>query len=339
MSALEVVGLGKTYPGGPPVLRDVSLSVAAGERLALLGVSGSGKSTLLRCVAGFETPDAGDVRLDGGSVLNVPAERRGVGMVFQAPVLFGHLSVRENVAFGPRVQGRAEREVQRTVAELLARTGLEAQAEQRPDQLSGGQAQRAALARALAARPRLLLLDEPLSALDTPLRRELREWLVTLLSEEGRPSLLVTHDQEEAFAFGDRIGVLHAGQLAQLGPPAELYARPATVAVAALMGVDNLLPGEQRGRVVQTALGPLRAGVEREGLVWAVLRAADLGPGEEARGEVVRVTFAGEGGHRVAVRTAGGHLLVTLRPDAPGVGTAVGLGVRPAEVWTVPAGE
>ncbi|MEF2277520.1 ABC transporter ATP-binding protein [Deinococcus sp. YIM 134068] len=337
MMGLEVLDLGKTYPGGPPVLEGVSLSVAAGERLALLGVSGSGKSTLLRCVAGFETPDGGDIRVAGRSVLGVPAERRGVGLVFQAPLLFPHLTVRENVAFGPRVAGLPDAEVRRRVDEMLVRTDLMAQARARPHQLSGGQAQRAALARTLAARPRLLLLDEPLSALDAPLRRRLREWLVTLLDGQDVPSILVTHDGEEAFAFGQRLGVLHGGRLAQVGTPAEVYARPASAAVAALLGAENLLPGVQRGREVQTVLGTLPAATERHGPVTVVLRAEQLVPGGQFTGQVTRVVFAGTG-QRVTVRTGDGLHSTALWPleEALTPGQTLGLGVRPGEVWTVP---
>ncbi len=333
MTALTVRGLSRRF-GRTTVLDHLDMQLAPGERFVLLGASGSGKSTALRLIAGHDRPDAGDVHLDGASVLGVPPERRGVGMVFQAPLLFPHLTVRENVAFGPRMQGLSRPDTRARVEEMLRRTQLESQAALRPHQLSGGQAQRAALARALAARPRVLLLDEPFSALDAPLRQALRAWLVTLLDDSGTTSVFVTHDQEEAFAVGQRLGVLHAGRLAQVGAPAELYGRPLSAAVAHLLGPATLLPGLQEGRTVRTALGVLQAMEARHGPVTVLLRPEDLRPGERFTATVERVVFAGD--HlRATVECAGQRLLAQLPAHHPArSGEVIGLEVPP--VWTFP---
>ena len=220
----------------------VSLSIRGGEFLTLLGPSGCGKTTLLRMISGFETPDSGTVWLDGRDVTGLPPYRRDVNQVFQSYALFPHLSVADNVAFGLRVRHVAKAEVRRRVAaavELVSLAGMEGR---KPHQLSGGQRQRVALARALVCEPKVLLLDEPLAALDAKLRRSMQVELKRLQARVGITFVFVTHDQEEALTMSDRIAVLNAGMIQQLGTPADLYHRPATAFVATFLGQANLLP-------------------------------------------------------------------------------------------------
>jgi sulfate transport system ATP-binding protein len=229
---------------------DVSFEVPAGQLVALLGPSGSGKSTILRIIAGLEAADSGEVELTGEDATNLPVQRRGVGFVFQHYALFRHMSVRENVAFGLEVQQPrpSEREVRERVDELLNLVQLFGYAERYPSQLSGGQRQRVALARALAPRPKVLLLDEPFGALDAQVRDELRTWLRRLHDEVHVTSLFVTHDQQEAFEVSDQVVVLNKGKVEQMGPPQELYEKPATPFVTKFLGSVNILR-------VETVLG------------------------------------------------------------------------------------
>jgi sulfate/thiosulfate transport system ATP-binding protein len=232
---IDIDGLSKSF-GDFAALQDVSLEVPEGSLTALLGPSGSGKSTLLRIVAGLETPDAGTVSIDGADVSHVPAQKRGIGFVFQHYAAFTHMSVRENVAFGLRIRKRPGDEINARVDELVALVGLTKWAQQRPSQLSGGQRQRMALARALAVAPRVLLLDEPFGALDATVRAELRAWLRRLHDEQGVTTVLVTHDQEEAMEVADRIAVMNAGSIEQVGSPREIYDRPANESVMGFVG-------------------------------------------------------------------------------------------------------
>lgn len=227
-----------------PVLRDVSLEVAAGETVCLLGPSGSGKSTILRLVAGLESPDSGRILWNGDDLAAVPVHQRRFGLVFQDYALFPHLNVAENVAYGLRMQGLRGEPLARRVQEALARVHMTAFADRQVSALSGGEQQRVALARALAIEPRLLMFDEPLGALDRALRARLLEVLRGLLRESGISALYVTHDQEEAFALGQRVLVLHAGHIEQAGTPETLVRQPATAWVAEFLGLGTLLPGE-----------------------------------------------------------------------------------------------
>ncbi len=240
--ALVLRALTKRY-GGFTAVEDVSLAVERGQFLTLLGPSGSGKTTILMCIAGFVAPSSGAVLLDGRDITALPPEKRDFGMVFQGYALFPHMTVAENVAFPLRVRklGRAERE--HKVREALDLVQLERFAERRPAQLSGGQQQRVALARALVFDPALLLLDEPLSALDKKLRAELQEELKALHRRVGRTFVNVTHDQEEALSLSDRVAILDHGRLVQEGPPAALYERPRTRFVADFLGKSNFLQG------------------------------------------------------------------------------------------------
>ncbi len=270
---LRLADVGKSF-GAVPVLSGVTLDVPSGSRMALVGPSGSGKSTLLRMIAGFERPDAGSIRL-GDTVLAdertvVPAHRRGIGYVPQDGALFPHLSIARNIAFGlPRGADRAAR-----VREMMELTSLDpVLAERAPHELSGGQQQRAALARALAPAPRILLLDEPVCARDTALRSQTREATIDILERAGVTSLLVTHDQDEALSFGDLIGVVGRGVLAQSGEPATVFDAPVDLEVARFLGAALELPARRTGPgEVRCALGTIAlrhdfAGPASEGVV------------------------------------------------------------------------
>ena len=262
---VEIESVEKSF-GSTPVLRGLSLDVAEGEVLALLGPSGSGKTTLLRLLAGFEEADAGSIRLGGADVTRLAPAKRGVGMVFQHYALFPHLDVGENVAFGLHGRGLARDEAAHRVAEVLSLVDLAGYERRAVSALSGGQQQRVALARALAPAPRLLLLDEPLSNLDPALRERTRRKLQEVLRRLGITTVLVTHEQEEAFDLAQRVAVLWGGELQQVGSPEELHERPSNRTVAGFVGRANFLRG------------PLRRG---EGGAWEVVVADGVAwPGE-----------------------------------------------------------
>ncbi len=237
--------------GSTTVLRDVSLDVAAGELLTILGESGSGKTTLLRLIAGFERPDGGEIYMGGERLDPLPPHRRRVNTVFQNYALFPHLSVFENVAYGLRVRKVTRPEIPKRVEQALALVKMTEFAGRAPAQLSGGQQQRIALARALINQPKLLLLDEPLSALDANLRRQMQQELKSLQREVGISFVFVTHDQEEAMALSDRIALLRSGQLEQVAVPREIYNNPATAYTARFIGQTNLLRGRIENGVAQ----------------------------------------------------------------------------------------
>jgi len=239
---LRVDGVRAVY-GDTVALHGISLDIADNEFFALLGPSGCGKTTLLRSIAGFETPESGRIEVDGEDLLAMPAHKRPVNMMFQSYALFPHLSVERNIAYGLEAEGLPRSEVRRRVGEVMDVVGLAQLGRRRPAQLSGGQRQRVALARAIVKRPRLLLLDEPLSALDRQVRASMQLELKRLQHEVGLTFVVVTHDQEEAMSMADRIAVLRDGHLEQLATPQELYAQPATRFVAAFIGSANLLDG------------------------------------------------------------------------------------------------
>ncbi len=249
---VRLAGCGKTFADGTRALEPLDLGIAGGETLVLLGPSGCGKTTTLRILAGLEAPDPGGRVLFGeAEVTHLPIEKRNVGMVFQSYALFPNMDVAGNVGYGLRVRRLPEAERRRRVAEVLEMMAISELAHRRIDQLSGGQRQRVALARALAVRPQVLLLDEPLTALDAALRERLRVEIDALLRRLGITAIYVTHDQSEAMALGDRIVVMDRGRVAQVGPPREIYFRPANRFVAEFIGTMNLLRGELRdGRLV-----------------------------------------------------------------------------------------
>ena len=269
---LEVEDLHKRF-GEVVAVRGVSFGVRWGEILVLLGPSGCGKTTVLRIIAGLERPDRGDVRIGGRSVLGLPPERRNVGLLFQSYALFPHMTVYANVAYGLRFRGVPRGERKRRVRELLELVGLRGYERRKPHQLSHGQKQRVALARALAPEPAVLLLDEPLSALDAALRVELRGELRHILKERGTTSVYVTHDQEEGLSMGDRLAVMREGRIEQEGSPEELYFSPRTPFVASFLGGANLWTGILHH-------GPEGPWVESQGIRLRV-ESVDLPEGEE----------------------------------------------------------
>ncbi len=260
MAVLVLSGIEKGF-AGRRVLSGIALSFADGEFVSLLGPSGCGKTTLLRIIAGFERADQGAVLIDGRDVSALAPDRRKMGMVFQAYSLFPNMTAFENVRFGPRMQGRSLTEQKERAAELLALVGLEPHRDKYPHQLSGGQQQRVALARALAVRPAVLLLDEPLSALDAKVRVQLREEIRRIQRETGTTTVFVTHDQEEALSISDRVAVMHEGTLRQVAVPAVLYREPADAFVARFIGAGAVLAGraEAQGVRVGAALLPASA--------------------------------------------------------------------------------
>ncbi len=287
MSTLEAVSLRKTY-AGRTVLADVSLSLTEGEFVSLLGPSGCGKTTLLRLVAGFERPDGGHVLLDGRDITAMPAAKRNMGMVFQAYSLFPNMTAEENVGFGLRVRGETTNARGKRAREMLELVGLAEHMQKFPHQLSGGQQQRVALARALAIRPALLLLDEPLSALDAQVRVQLRDEIRRIQREIGVAALFVTHDQEEALSISDRVAVMDSGRIAQLGEPAAIYEEPQSLFVARFVGQMAEFNAEIDA-----------GGVRIAGHTLPASRAAEHAPGEKVhfflRPEHVRLVGPADG--------------------------------------------
>jgi putative spermidine/putrescine transport system ATP-binding protein len=321
--------------GPARALDGLDLELHPGELVALLGPSGCGKTTALRVLAGMETVDSGEVLVDGKDITRLPVRKRDMGMVFQNYSLFPNLSALENVAFGLRVRGRAATERRNRAGELLDMVGLADQAGKYPHQMSGGQQQRVALARALAIQPRVLLLDEPLSALDAKVRLQLREQIRLLQTQLGTTTLFVTHDQEEALSMADRVGVMRHGRLEQIAAPAELYARPATAFVAEFVGTMNRLPGEvtARGvRVLAEEVTDAETGGRAAGTAVDVLaRPEDLtvAAAPHGAGIVTVTTFLG-GITRVTVRLDGDVSVLVDRPSAEAARLAVGAAVEVA---------
>jgi ABC-type Fe3+/spermidine/putrescine transport system ATPase subunit len=268
-------GLSKSYAGRRAVA-DVSLDIADGEFLAILGPSGSGKTTIIRLIGGFENPDAGTISIGGQDVTSVPAERRNVNTVFQSYALFPHLSVLDNVAYGLRMRGVPRKERHDQARQFLDLVRLSDVADRKPHELSGGMQQRVALARALANKPAVLLLDEPLGALDRKLREELQQELRRIQTQLRTTFIYVTHDQEEAFGMADRLVVMRAGRIEQVGTPAEVYDRPVNAWVALFVGNANIIRGEL---AAGGASATLRSDVGR---VAAAHIADGLGAGERA---------------------------------------------------------
>ncbi len=296
MHVLEVKEITRRFPDLPhPAVDSVSFRVEPGEIFGLLGPSGCGKTTTLRIIAGFESPDSGTVLIREREVLSLPPERRKVGFVFQDYALFPHLSVIRNVMFA--MKGTPARLRETRAAELLRMVGLIHVDHRMPDELSGGQQQRVAIARALGADPQLLLMDEPFSNLDVALRDTTRREVRALLKEQGLNAILVTHDQEEALSFCDRLAVMNAGKVEQVGKPEEVYHHPRTAFVAQFLGRANLFEGDAEGTIAHTALGPLLIRPEAHGRVLLSLRPEHIvltrGDGGSQEGEVVAREFRG----------------------------------------------
>ena len=327
---------------GAVALDELTLTIAPGELVALLGPSGCGKTTALRLVAGLDEPTSGRVIFGGSDVTGIGANRRNVGMVFQAYSLFPHMTALQNVAFGLQMRHVDDAERKKRAGEMLELVGLSQYADRYAHQLSGGQQQRVALARALAIRPKVLLLDEPLSALDAKVRSRLRDEIRRVQLEVGITTLFVTHDQEEALAIADRVGVMNKGRLEQLGPPTQIYSRPATPFVAEFVGLTNRLEGMVKDGVVEvrgariplvkpdTEAGPAIALIRPE----AVSLSADGESTGPLVGTVIAVAFLGATS-RVTV-DLGDAIVLAQMPTADAAahpaGTRVSLKLRPDPV-------
>ena len=317
MSAIiSIQGVSKRF-GAFTALDDVSLEIEEGQFFALLGPSGCGKTTLLRCIAGFEQPTGGTILLDGADITALPPNRRPVNMVFQSYAVFPHMSVERNVAYGLKIDRVARAERERRVAEALEQVQLSDFAHRRPDQLSGGQRQRVALARALVKRPRVLLLDEPLSALDAKLRDAMRLELVDLQARIGITFVMVTHDQGEALAVADRVAVLQDGRLRQVARPEDLYRRPVDPFVADFIGRINMLPAHLGGGAVR----PERVLLDFERL-----------DGEGFRGRLGDVAFGGESSLAQVRLDDGTAMTAFLTGDAALAAERAGEGA-PVRLW------
>jgi len=357
---LQVSHIFKSFDGAP-LLRDVSFNVAPSEIVCLLGPSGCGKTTLLNIVAGLEEAESGQVLVEGQDISGVPVHRRGFGLMFQDLALFPHKNVRDNIAFGLRMAGLDLQAIDARVSEVLELVGLSGFERRDVNQLSGGEQQRVALARSLAPRPRLLMLDEPLSSLDRTLRERLMNELRDILARVGQTAIYVTHDQQEAFALADRVVILNAGRVAQVGTPQEVYRAPADAFVARFLGLTNLIKGrrsENDGREIRTALGTLvvTEGACGKGEVTVLIRpdaanlvdltgranlrlALDLS-GLMVLGTLVERSF--RGGHtRIVIRAE--ETILEFEMDStvvlPPVGSSVHLSLRPEAITCLPADE
>lgn len=345
MPALEVSFLAKSF-GSTRAVDEVSFAVADGETLALLGPSGCGKSTLLTLIAGLETPETGDVRWQDHSLVQVPAHRRNFGLMFQDYLLFPHQTVAQNVGFGLKMQGQTKAKITAGVQEALRLVGMEGFENRDVNTLSGGEQQRVALARAVAPRPRLLMLDEPLGALDRPLRERLLEELHLILRRLQQTAIYVTHDQEEAFAIADRVAIMHAGRLVQVGTPAEVYTHPASRFVAEFLGFKNILQGQVQAKgqqtVIVTEIGEIKLEAtdaqHRSGQVAQILLrpdgaiVAEDGVSQIA-GQIVEKSFRGS--RNIARIDAGGLRLTFEFPSSqalPEVGERLPLRLKPDAV-------
>jgi len=337
--ALTLSNIAKTFPGGTQALLPTELEIAQGEIVSLLGPSGCGKSTLLRIIAGLETPDPGaQIRFDGEDVTSVPVEKRQVGMVFQSYALFPNLSVRGNIGYGLKMQKLPGKEIDARVDEVVALCQLEPYAARPINALSGGQRQRVALARAFAPRPRILLLDEPLSALDAALRAQLRDELAQLLRRFGITAIFVTHDQDEAMAIADRVAVMSQGEVAQIGTPESLYRHPVTAFVARFVGDAMALSGRIEGNQLRLDGGTLPLAASADGL-QAFVRAEDvrIDPDGPLSATVATVNFHGTHYRIGFTGVMAGPLFALHRGlSAPKPGETVRLAIAPEALITLP---
>ena len=346
MTLLTISHLNKSFDGAP-LLRNVSFSVDGGEIVCLLGPSGCGKTPLLRIIAGLDQAESGQVLVEGRDVAGTPVHQRGFGLMFQDLALFPHKNVRDNVAFGLRMANLPAHEIDLRVRQVLDLVGLSNFERRDVNQLSGGEQQRVALARSLAPRPRLLMLDEPLSSLDKSLRERLMNDLRDILTRVGQTALYVTHDQQEAFALADRVVILNAGQVAQIGTPEDVYQHPADAFVALFLGLTNLVSGRWRveggQKKLETALGEwiLPESTCGQGAVTVLIRpdAVTL----NSTGLIVEGILTGRsfrGRHtRVTVRANEINLEFELdwADTLPPVGSALRLALRPDAINCLPA--
>ncbi len=339
---VRLQGLHRRY-GQVVALDGLDLTIKPGELVALLGPSGCGKTTTLRLLAGLEDADSGQITVGGKVITHLPASKRDMGMVFQAYSLFPHMTVRENVAFGLRLRRVSKSERDRRAKEMLDLVGISEQADRYAHQISGGQQQRVALARALAIEPQVLLLDEPLSALDAKVRAQLRDQIRRIQLEVGITTLFVTHDQEEALAIADRVGVMREGRIEQLGTPTQVYSRPETSFVAEFVGLTNRLAGTVSGATVtvrgrdlplvdlSTPPGPVTVLVRPEAVSLASSSPEESGP---LAGMVIAVTFLGATS-RVTVDLGDATIMAQLPTSdatALSAGSRVTLSIRPDPV-------
>lgn len=315
---VQLMNLRRSY-GSLNALDDFTLHIAPGELVALLGPSGCGKTTALRCLAGLEDPDAGRIEVGGRDVTSTPTNRRDMGMVFQAYSLFPHMTARQNVEFGLQLRRRSAQQRRSRAADMLDLVGLSDQADKYAHQMSGGQQQRVALARALAIEPEVLLLDEPLSALDAKVRSQLRDEIRRIQLSVGTTTLFVTHDQEEALAVADRVGVMRAGHLEQLAAPQDLYAHPTSEFVADFVGLTNRLPGVAEDGHADVLGGriPLLDGSARSGDVVVLVRpeGIDIALDPSGSATVLSASFLGAHG-RVTTEIGDGRRVVVQVPSS-----------------------
>lgn len=332
--AIDARNVGKIYGGGANeviALGDVSVGIQQGEFFTLLGPSGCGKTTLLRCIAGFETPTSGTILLSGRDITHTPPNERPVNTVFQSYALFPHLNVAQNIGFGLKMQGKPKADVKRAVDRVLALVRLEEFADRMPQQLSGGQQQRVALARALAPEPEVLLLDEPLSALDLKLRKEMQSELKRLQTETGITFVFVTHDQEEALTMSNRIAVMSAGELLQVGTPRDIYDRPIDRFVADFIGETNFLVGRVEDGGVRIGSGDTLAAPlsGQTGQVTLAIRPEHIrigGDGLSAR--VVEAVYMGTDTHYTLALSDDSKLVARVQSASDGEMLNVGDKVR-----------
>jgi putative spermidine/putrescine transport system ATP-binding protein len=337
--AVELNELTRVY-GSVKALDGLTLHIEPGELVALLGPSGCGKTTALRILAGLDEATSGTVSVGGQDVSNVPANKRDMGMVFQAYSLFPHLTVLDNVAFGLKMRGKAKSDRTSRAADMLDLVGLSAHKHKYASELSGGQQQRVALARALAIQPRVLLLDEPLSALDAKVRSQLRDEIRRVQLEVGTTTLFVTHDQEEALAVADRVGVMSQGKLEQLAAPADLYANPATPFVAEFVGLNNKVPAEVSGgqaHLLGTSVPALEGSVAK-GLAMVRPESVTITADPAGTATISSVAFLGPIS-RVYAALADGSVIsaqmASSRAKAFSTGDPVSVGIEPTGVLVV----
>ncbi len=348
MSLLEAKSLVKAYSAEEPAVDHVSLAIEHGEIVCLLGPSGCGKTTLLRLIAGLELPDAGEVWFDGQDMAQVPPHRRDFGMMFQDFALFPHKNVGENIAFGLEMHGQSDDEIARRVEEMLALVALPGFGDRDVTQLSGGEQQRVALARSLAPAPRLLMLDEPLGALDRALRERLMLDLRRILKQVGVTAVYVTHDQTEAFAVADRVALMNAGRIEQVDTPQDVYYWPATQFAARFLGFRNLISAVAAGpQLVRTSLGEIRvadAAISLGESVTLLIRpeaAALIGADDPADANVIEAivtetSFRGKYS-QVWVNAGGEKLMFELPGSSLAVGSSVILSIDPQATNILPA--